>query len=457
MSRTAFAWLLSCAAVVGATAIACGSDGQDGDDGKTGPAGAPGPAGPDGSIGATGPEGPTGPTGATGPDGPTGPAGSAGSGDGGLDTSCLSPCHGFTGIVEQWKTSTHFAVYVSNLGGEEADTWTGGGTCGNCHAVDAIEQRVANSMKYTGTTGPAAPTDGQLNYKSSTTGAISEATYGGSAKVAVVGCLTCHSATAATDPHVTGKNYAAGAFPLRAKVGASDEVLLEKSSAAGTSDGTKAGKFGVGNACMWCHKSRKDVTNYIKATGNNITSVYWGPHEGPQADLYSGKGGYHYVGKPYGSGTHTSLGKGCVDCHMPAVASNQNVGNHSFYPQLSACKAACHQGATSFNIANKQTDLEKLLQELRVALNNGNMLTRGTAAPYGPLTATELADTSFRLDEARPINNLTGDIAGALYNYLLVARGGAKGVHNPLYIKQLLWDSVVAVTGGPPVALPTRP
>ena len=52
---------------------------------------------------------------------------------------------------------------------------------------------------------------------------------------------------------------------------------------------------------------------------------------------------------------------------------------------------------------------------------------------------------------------LTQDQAGALYNYILVARGGAYGVHNPKYIAQLLYDSYFALTGLPLAAFPARP
>jgi hypothetical protein len=45
---------------------------------------------------------------------------------------------------------------------------------------------------------------------------------------------------------------------------------------------------------------------------------------------------------------------------------------------------------------------------------------------------------------------LTAAQAGAMYDYILVARGGAYGVHNPLYEKQLMYDSYEAVTGNPP-------
>ena len=89
---------------LGLVAAAC--SGSDGADGKQGPAGS------DGAPGATGATGPTGATGAPGPTGATGPTGPGGSGadggvpEGGLTASCLGPCHGFGGIVEQWKTST---------------------------------------------------------------------------------------------------------------------------------------------------------------------------------------------------------------------------------------------------------------------------------------------------------------------------------------------------------------
>src|SRR5687767_13930806 len=82
--------------------------GEDGKDGATGPAGAQGPPGPTGSAGPAGPMGSAGPAGPIGPIGPIGPMGDGGHPEGGLTTSCLGPCHGFTGIVEQWKTSRHF-------------------------------------------------------------------------------------------------------------------------------------------------------------------------------------------------------------------------------------------------------------------------------------------------------------------------------------------------------------
>src|SRR5215471_15475984 len=115
-----------------------GKDGAQGPAGPKGEAGVPGPKGDPGMMGAQGPAGPAGPE---GPMGAPGKDGASVSGDGGipegvLTVSCLSPCHSFTGIVEQWKTSTHYATAIANLGGEEVATWTGPTACGNCHAID---------------------------------------------------------------------------------------------------------------------------------------------------------------------------------------------------------------------------------------------------------------------------------------------------------------------------------
>jgi hypothetical protein len=370
----------------------------------------------------------------------------------------LSPCHGFTGIVEQWKTSTHYATFISNLGGDEVPTWTGPNACGNCHAIDGVPLRVEGTVGHVGTTPPGHVANGQINYLASTTGKVTESTYAGSASVAVVHCTTCHAVDATTDPHKTGKDYTPGSFPLLVPSAPTDQAIIEKSSAVGLSDGTVGGLYGKGNACIWCHKSRKDVTNYITAS-NDLTSRNWGPHEGPQSDIYTGKGGYGYAGKTYLSSSHQAFKNGCLNCHMPPVASNSGIGNHSFSPQLSTCQASgCHSTATSFNVAGGQGAMKAGIQELRVALNKLGYLTRAAAPPYTNLSETDLADQQFQTDVVLPgATGVTADRAGALYNYLLLARGSGGGVHNPVYVRELIYDSVQFLTGKPPVTIPSRP
>ena len=451
--------LLKCAAFITLGFALLGCSGDDGKDGAAGPPGAKGEKGDTGAKGATGeagPQGDTGPQGEPGPQGEQGPAGIGAAGAGGtvpagtLNASCMKPCHTFSGIVEQWKTSRHYATYISNLGGEEVDTWTGAKACGNCHASDGLELRAAGNVGHGGMVGPTDLGHGQTNYKDSGSGKISEVTYAGQTTVAVVGCNTCHDAIG-HDPHLSGADYVPGSFALRAPVGTDDYAVVERSSAVGTSDGTNAGKYRAGNACMWCHKSRKDVTNYILAGTNSITSTTWGPHEGPQADVYAGagKGAYEYIPKAYRNSSHTNFSTGCVQCHMPPVAANGGIGNHSFYAQTSAC-TNCHAGTTNFDVSGGQTLVKSELQTLRAKLNSLSLLTRDG---INPLSSSDLSDQGFASDESMPASAVPGRpavqgaTAGALYNYFLVARGSGFGVHNPTYVKQVLYDSIEAVGG----------
>jgi hypothetical protein len=423
--------------------------------GPPGPEGAAGPPGPPGVQGSTGPAGNAGPAGEAGPRGPEGDASTTSA----IPTSCLSPCHSFTGIVAQYRTSAHYTEYLANLTSPTPETaWTEPGQpCGNCHAIDALAQRVAGNVGTAAGGAVAHLTNGELEYAVPGTGAASDALYAGSATVAEVYCTTCHAVTPKNDPHRTGRPWTPGSFPLVVSEAATAGVYVEKSPTPGAIAGTDVGDFGPSNTCMWCHRSRKDVTSYITPTSNVVTSVYWGPHEGPEADVFTGKGGYEYAGKTYSEAPHEKL-LGCVDCHMPVVKENEGVLDHSFLPQVSVC-ANCHSPApTSFNVGNFQFSTTQNLKELEADLDVLGYLTRSATAPYAALTTGQLSDGQFQLDQPLPsAAELTGAQAGALYNYLLIARGGALGVHNPVYVPELIFDSIVALTGLPPVTLPNRP
>jgi hypothetical protein len=282
---------------------------------------------------------------------------------------------------------------------------------------------------------------------------LAAANYVGTATIAQVYCTTCHAVTNENDPHKTGIPWTPGSFPLFVDPDGGS-IFLEKSSTAGTVTGMDAGSYGPGDTCMWCHRSRNDVTNYI--TASNAMSVHWGPHEGPQADVFTAAGGYQYPNQPYGTSTHQQK-LSCVDCHMPNVADNANVPDHTFNPQLSTCGASsCHAPApTSFDVSGGEAIIKSALTDLERAMNNLGWLTRSSSAPYASLSDAdggtgEVGDGNWDQDDPMPGVTLTAAQAGAMYNYILVARGGAYGVHNPLYEKQLMYDSYTAVTGSPP-------
>jgi hypothetical protein len=400
-----------------------------------------------------------------------GPPGASGSIDGSIavagsiPVSCLSPCHGFNGVVSQFQTSAHYTEFLTNESSATPEAeWTApGAPCGNCHAIDALQQRVTGSVGVVDGGAIANLATGELQYRDPTSGAQASASYIGSATVAEVYCTTCHAVTNANDPHKTGIPWTPGSFPLQvAADGGSINIERSPSTAAVTgtqASGPNGGNFGSGSTCMFCHRSRVDVTNYLSAT-NVITSVHWGPHEGPQADLFTGTGGYQYAGLTYGQSTHEQK-LSCVDCHMVPVADNSNVPDHSFAPQLSACKG-CHATATSFDVSTFETTTKNALTQIETWFWQNDLLTRADSAPYTLLTQAQLGDGNWDQDEPVPGGGtdaglLTQDQAGALYNYILVARGGAFGVHNPKYIAELLYDSCVALAGCVPPTYPTRP
>jgi hypothetical protein len=418
--------------------------------GPTGPQGAPADAG-------SGTPGPQGQTGVAGPPGPSGASDDAGGAF--IPVGCLSPCHGFNGVVAQFQASVHYTEYLANVSSPTPEAeWTApGAPCGNCHAIDALQVRVSGNVLTTDGGVVANLASGELQYRDPVAGGQSSANYAGSATVAEVYCTTCHAVTNANDPHKTGIPWTPGSFPLQiADDGGS--VWVEKSPGTTAVTGLDAGNFGPGDTCMWCHRSRVDITNYIAPTGNAITSVRWGPHEGPQADLFTGIGGYQYAGKVYGQSTHEQK-LSCVDCHMVTVSDNSNVPDHSFNPSLSAC-LSCHATATNFDVTGFETTIQGGLTLIERWLNDRGFLTRATAAPYVALDdATQIGDGNWAQDQPVPgatldSGLLTQDQAGALYNYILVARGGAYGVHNPKYIGQLVVDSYFALSGAQAFARP---
>ncbi len=373
--------------------------------------------------------------------------------------SCMSPCHGFNGVIAQFQGSGHYAEYIANLTSATPEVaWTTPGEpCGNCHAIDGLQQRVSGHVLTTDAGAVVNLASGELQY--GPPGAQLSAGYAGSAAVAEVYCTTCHAVTNANDPHLTGTAWTPGSFPFVVDEDGGS-MFIEKSPTTAAVVGTNAGDYGTGNTCMWCHRSREDVTSYIVPAGNKITSTHWGPHEGPQADLFTGQGGYTFTGQTYSQSTHEQR-LSCVDCHMVTMADNRGVADHSFNPNLQACQQ-CHAGATTFDVNGFESQIQSAMTQIETWLNAEGILTRASAAPYTPLTPGQLGDGNWSTDQPVPGSTLDGglltqDQAGALYDYILVARGGAYGVHNPVYIAQILFDSYRALSGAPLAAFPARP
>ena len=165
----------------------------------------------------------------------------------------------------------------------------------------------------------------------------------------------------------------------------------------------------------------------------------------------------------YGTSTHQQK-LTCVDCHMNAPAPSQDGGatwaNHSFYPQVSACISCPRRRHHLRHQRRRRTNQSRPLRAPEGSQRRWLSHSRHRRAATRLYNPVELTDAHFELDKTRPgggpdggISHLTPDQAGAVYNYIIVARGGALGVHNPKYTKQLIFDSYVAIKGLPPTTL----
>ncbi len=112
---------------------------------------------------------------------------------------------------------------------------------------------------------------------------------------------------------------------------ASNPYQLRKVSADPLADGFIITKGGVGELCMNCHRSRSDV-NASVASG---WVARFGPHNGPQTDIFFGEDGYLFGDTSIaGLTTHTQLTDACVTCHMTSdtvdLKATNLLGGHTW-------------------------------------------------------------------------------------------------------------------------------
>jgi hypothetical protein len=174
------------------------------------------------------------------------------------------------------------------------------------------------------------------------------------------------------------------------------------------------------NLCLNCHQPRRPAPVDDGSGNFTITSIHYGPHHGPQGTLLQGIGGAEIgVGYP-DPGSSSHIQAGCTECHMHEYADNE--GGHTWKVPVASC-TPCHEDATTLDINGFQTDIEDLMEQLRVKLENIGILEDGH-----PVEGT------YPLVQVQ-----------AFYNYASLVDDRSYGVHNPGYIKQLVTNSINAL------------
>lgn len=319
-------------------------------------------------------------------EGPMGPAGADGTnGTNGTDgtASCLA-CHSGTNM-EQKKAEFYSSEH--SLGAVAVESEGGNVGCGRCHSSEAF-------IEY------------------ATLGAVQ----GTILKPSAWECSTCHgihSTFQATD-------YALRLVaPVKSNIDPAYNFDFKNNS----------------NLCSNCHQSRTAEPNKAKpGTTFKITSVHYGPHHGPQGNVVAGVGFAEIPGStPYpapGSSKHFT--PACTGCHMATTTNAQ--GGHSLIPSLAACNT-CHSASEKdYNHGGVQTDVAAklvLLRDKLVALN--------------VVSATPNATDPTKTDYAPIVATIPMVQAQAIYNYFGLMDDRSEGVHNPVYVRALLNNTLEAL------------
>lgn len=189
-------------------------------------------------------------------------------------------------------------------------------------------------------------------------------------------------------------------------------------------DETTSYDFGDANLCAFCHQIRRGGPEADGDGNFEITSPYWGPHHGPQANLMAGVGFAEIAGSVnYPDGAHTHGSVSCTGCHMGDYNADNNQGGHSFNASVDACNS-CHSSANFTEFEGVQANVNNKLDVLAALLVDAGVVD----AEYHVIPGT------YTLVEAQ-----------AYFNYIGIKEDRSGGMHHPSYINALLDNTIEAM------------
>ncbi len=250
--------------------------------------------------------------------------------------------------------------------------------------------------------------DGFIDY--ATVGSVTGDAYPGTQTIT---CTTCHGEHTSFDFETDGFDSA-----LR--------ILAPVTLMADASVTLDYGENIGSHTCATCHQPRSTFEGAINDDGTVNVSGRFGPHYGAQSTLLEGIQGAELAGYTYdgadGSAAHRA-GSSCTQCHMGESTGN-NDGLHSLNWTETSC-TGCHQNGVPDDdfLAEAYQTLEDLL------------------LAEGLLEINEDGETSI-------ISNPNADLipAAALWNYRMLYYDHSHGVHNPEYAKDLVNNSIDALS-----------
>jgi len=317
-------------------------------------------------------EGPAGIAGLDGADGADGADGQDG------NVTCTA-CHTGTTLATkqiQYASSTHKAgVNVAYAGGRSY--------CAECHSSEGFIEYQLNGFVASNISSPSAIT-----------------------------CETCHLLH-------TDFDYAD--YELRAY--APLALNFDETVVLDLGDGS--------NLCINCHQSRRAEPNMVTPGEETfaITSTHYGPHHGPQANVFDGNGFAEIAGTvayPDAGGSLHRTQASCITCHMGEYSDGE--GDHTWKPSLATCNA-CHSVASeNFDYGGRQTNTQLQLDELRDLLLAAGVVTGDDVDGYHPVVGT------YSMVQVQ-----------AFFNWIGLEEDRSLGAHNPQYVNALLVNTIDAL------------
>lgn len=238
------------------------------------------------------------------------------------------------------------------------------------------------------------------------------------------GCAHCHTAQGYWEVILNGKTSTA---PYKNVTGITC-IACHKAGPDGHPIGKELRSGSIQSACTGCHNIlvQNDAEDFSHC---------------PQGDMLEGTGGDEFKGYEYSTGAHSEIPRNCVGCHMapaPGTESALKLGGHTFRviskgetPRRfnpNGC-SDCHDDITFSWVKKKQAETRKLMETLRLLL------------PQKPKSKHPRSE-SPRFPKDPSLNSIE---AKAAYNYYTILLDGTYGVHNPVYIRQLLESSIDAL------------
>ncbi|MDJ0762793.1 MAG: cytochrome c3 family protein [Myxococcota bacterium] len=210
-------------------------------------------------------------------------------------------------------------------------------------------------------------------------------------------------------------------------------------------------KKAVGITCIACHETEKGRATPALRVGD-VASACSGCHDilvkndeslfssCPQGSMLKGKAGAQLGRKNYRIGAHSQIEKKCAGCHMaPPPKGEHRVGGHTFRviskgkgPRIfnpTGC-VACHDDITYEWVKQSQEEVKALIKTLEKLL---------------PIHHSEDPEKTEPRPKYPQDPSLTPIQSQAAFNYWEVVKDGTFGVHNPVYIRDLLNASIRAL------------